>query len=82
MKLPRDIGGEKLARLLGHYGYRVVRQTGSHMRLVSTAKGDEHRVTIPRHKPLRVGTLNAILREVATYLGMERADLVRDLFGN
>ncbi len=36
MKLPRDISGEELARLLGRYAYRVVRQTGSHIRLAST----------------------------------------------
>lgn len=52
MKLPRDLGGEELARLLGKYGYRVTRQTGSHMRLTSTFKGVEHHLTISRHKPL------------------------------
>jgi len=80
MKLPRDVGGEELARLLGKYGYRVVRQTGSHMRLVSAFKGPEHRVTIPKHKPLRVGTLSNILKEVATYLEMDREKLIKELF--
>ena len=80
MKLPRDLGGEELARLLGRYGYRIVRRTGSHMRLVSSSKGLEHRITIPKHKPLRVGTLSNILKEVAAYLEMERQDLIRDLF--
>ncbi len=46
MKLPRDLNGEELAKLLEKFGYRVVRQTGSHMRLV---KG-EHRITIPKHR--------------------------------
>jgi predicted RNA binding protein YcfA (HicA-like mRNA interferase family) len=32
MKLPRDLGGEELAALLGRYGYKVTRQTGSHHR--------------------------------------------------
>ena len=39
MKLPRDLGGEEFARLLSRYGYKVVRQSGSHMRLVSSIKG-------------------------------------------
>jgi len=68
MKLPRDIGGEELAQLLGKYGYRVTRQTGSHLRLTSTLKGSEHHVTIPRHKPLRIGTLSNIAGGVASYL--------------
>jgi predicted RNA binding protein YcfA (HicA-like mRNA interferase family) len=80
MKLPRDVGGEELVQLLTRYGYRVARQTGSHMRLISSFKSHEHRITIPRHKPLRVGTLNNILKEVATYLETDREELIRELF--
>ncbi len=76
MKLPRDLDGEKLAKLLGRFGYRVVRQTGSHMRL---AMG-EYRLTIPKHR-LKVGTLNSILNEVAQQTGMEKRELVKRLFG-
>ncbi len=78
MKLPRDWGGEELAQRLRRYGYEITRQTGSHMRL-STFTGGEHHVTIPRHKPLRVGTLNAVLRDVADHLGLERDDLIKTL---
>lgn len=35
MKLPRDIGGKDLIKLLAKFGYNVVRQTGSHARLKS-----------------------------------------------
>lgn len=79
MKIPRDLGGEELATLLRRFGYRVTRQTGSHMRL-TTLQGGEHHITIPRHKPLRVGTLNAILRDIAEHFGMEREALLRALF--
>ncbi|MDD5039468.1 MAG: type II toxin-antitoxin system HicA family toxin [Dehalococcoidales bacterium] len=81
MKLPRDLGGEELATRLGKYGYQVVRQTGSHIRLTSTYKDTEHHLTIPRHKPLRVGTLNGIINEVAAYLEMEKQSLIDDLSG-
>jgi len=80
MKLPRDMGGEELAALLGKYDYQITRQTGSHMRLTSTLKGSEHHVTIPKHKPLRVGTLNSIVSDVAAYLEIERQKLAEDLF--
>lgn len=80
MKLPRNLGGEEFARLLGKYGYRVTRQTGSHMRLTSTLKGNEYHLTIPKHQPLRVGTLSNILNEAAAYLEMERQKLVEELF--
>lgn len=78
MKLPRDLGGEELADRLRRHGYELTRQTGSHMRL-TTFKGGEHHVSIPRHKPLRVGTLNAVLRDIADHLGMERDDLIKSL---
>jgi predicted RNA binding protein YcfA (HicA-like mRNA interferase family) len=78
MRLPRDLGGERLAVLLRRYGYEVTRQTGSHMRL-TTQRGGEHHVTIPRHSPLRVGALNAILRDVARHFGIERDELLEEL---
>jgi predicted RNA binding protein YcfA (HicA-like mRNA interferase family) len=79
MRLPRDLSGEELALLLQCYSYQVSRQTGSHMRL-TTLQGGEHHITIPRHKSLRVGTLNGILTDVAEHLEIEREALVRALF--
>ncbi|RDI75578.1 putative periplasmic/secreted lipoprotein [Gaiella occulta] len=80
MRLPRDVSGERLAVLLGRYGYEMTRQTGSHLRLTSTARGREHHITIPKHAALKVGTLSAILSEVAAYLESSREDLVEALF--
>jgi predicted RNA binding protein YcfA (HicA-like mRNA interferase family) len=81
VKLPRDLSGLELATLLRRYGYEVTRQTGSHLRLRSTALGPEHHVTIPRHASLQVGTLSGILAEVAGYLQRDRAELAGELFG-
>lgn len=80
MRLPRDVSGERLAALLGRYGYEITRQTGSHMRLTSTLQGREHHVTIPAHAALRVGTLSGILAEVAAYLELSREELLEALF--
>ena len=78
MRLPRDWNGEKLAQQLRRFGYEVTRQTGSHIRL-TTRHGGEHHVTIPRHSPLRVGTLNAILKDVAEHFGLDRDDMLAEL---
>jgi predicted RNA binding protein YcfA (HicA-like mRNA interferase family) len=78
MRLPRDWGGEKLAGLLERYGYKVTRQTGSHVRL-TTQEGGEHHVTIPRHSPLRIGTSNAVLKDVAQHLELDRDELLAEL---
>jgi predicted RNA binding protein YcfA (HicA-like mRNA interferase family) len=80
MKLPRDLSGDDLTRALRRKGYVVVRQVGSHLRLLTLERG-EHRVTIPRHDPLRVGTLAGILQDVAAHFGVEREELLDELFG-
>lgn len=33
MKLPRDISGDELIKILQGHGYQTVRQTGSHVRM-------------------------------------------------
>lgn len=60
MKIPRDIEGKELAKFFKKYGYEITRQTGSHVRLTTHIKGMHH-ITIPKHKILRIGTLNSIL---------------------
>lgn len=81
MKLPRDVSGDDLTRSLRRFGYTPTRQTGSHVRLTSNAKGAEHHVTIPNHKQIRVGTLAQILGDVAAYFDLTREELTKQLFG-
>ena len=79
MKLPRDVSGPALAQALKAYGYAVTRQTGSHLRLTTQERG-EHHITIPRHAPLRLGTLAAILAEVARHHELSRDAVATRLF--
>jgi len=50
------------------------------MRLTTQEQG-EHHITIPRHDALRVGTVAAILGDVAEHLGLSRESVARQLFG-
>lgn len=59
MRIPRDLSGADLVERLGRLGYEVTRQSGSHVRLTTHARG-EHHITVPKHDPLRIGTLAAI----------------------
>ncbi|WP_297927569.1 type II toxin-antitoxin system HicA family toxin [Metallibacterium sp.] len=79
MKLPRDLSGPELIKRLGLLGYHVTRQTGSHVRLTSTTLG-EHHLTVPRHDPLRIGTLAAVLDAVAAHHRISRDVLLDRLF--
>ncbi|OFV90236.1 MAG: hypothetical protein A3J75_01920 [Acidobacteria bacterium RBG_16_68_9] len=79
MKLPRDLSGARLVQLLcRHYEYRKVHQVGSHV-ILETDAPRHHRIAVPDHTPLRLGTLNAILRAVADVKGIERAEILSRL---
>ena len=80
MKSPRDVSGEQLVKKLERLGYRVTRQTGSHLRL-SCETPSQHHVTVPNHNPLRLGTLSGILDSVAARQKISRDELLRRLFG-
>lgn len=79
MRLPRDVSGRGLVLVLAKLGYSPTRQTGSHLR-VSRTVPSEHHVTIPDHAALKIGTLNAILREVAEKNRLTRDALLATLF--
>ena len=80
MRIPREISGEELIRRLGNLGYKPTRQTGSHVRLTRASDKGEHHITVPRHKTLRIGTLNSILTDVASNLEKEKDALIQELF--
>jgi len=80
MKLPRDLSGADLVKALGRIGYRVTRQTVSHIRLTLDSL-TQHHVTIPAHDPLKLGTLAAILGDIAAHQEISRDVLLDRLFG-
>jgi predicted RNA binding protein YcfA (HicA-like mRNA interferase family) len=79
VKLPRDISGKDLIKALSRLNYAVTRQTGSHVRL-TTQRNGEHNITVPADDPIKVGTLNAILKEVSEHTNLSRNELVELLF--
>jgi predicted RNA binding protein YcfA (HicA-like mRNA interferase family) len=61
VKLPTDVSGQELVRVLFRAGFIVKRQKGSHIVL---RRDDPYaRVVVPDHKHLRAGTLRQILNE-------------------
>jgi predicted RNA binding protein YcfA (HicA-like mRNA interferase family) len=79
MKLPRDLSGQELvATLCRRWGYEKVNQAGSHI-ILQTQEPSPHRVAVPAHKRVRVGTLNSILRAVANHKGVDRREILDSL---
>ncbi len=79
MKMPRDLSSDELIKKLSNLGYQVTRQTGSHIRLTTSENGT-HEITIPAHNPIKIGTLNNILRDVAQHFNLSKNELLKRLF--
>jgi predicted RNA binding protein YcfA (HicA-like mRNA interferase family) len=76
MKLPRDLSGVELVKhLCRRWEYRQVHQAGSHV-ILETSQPRHQRIAVPEHRPLRVGTLNAILSAVAGRKGATKEDVL------
>ena len=73
------MAAKKLIKLLKVYGYEVVSQKGSHIKVTTRLIG-EHHLAIPNHDPLKIGTLNAIIRQVAEHLDKNKEDVMKELF--
>lgn len=78
MKLPRDVSADHLIRTLERHGYQTIRQKGSHVRLRHEGP-PAHTITVPLHHPLKIGTLHAILSEVAQMRSITLESLTRSL---
>lgn len=76
MKLPRDVSGDRLVRILSGLGYEVVRSSGSHVRMEHPGPPVDA-ITIPLHKALKAGTLSAILNQVARHLKMDKNKILQ-----
>ncbi len=75
MKIPRDLTAYDLIKLLKPLGYEIIRQKGSHIRIMTEQNG-EHQETIPNHKPIKIGTLNSILGNIAEHFDITKEELI------
>ena len=77
-KLP-IISGKKLIKELERLGYNVIRQKGSHVRLLKKTLIGDHKITIPNHKEIAVGTLNDILNKVSLWNNISKEEIIKIL---
>jgi predicted RNA binding protein YcfA (HicA-like mRNA interferase family) len=79
MKLPRDLSGTALvAHLIKRWDYAQVHQAGSHI-ILQTEEPSHHRIAVPAHDSLRVGTLNSILSSVAAHKNTSKEAILKGL---
>ncbi len=53
------LSGKEIIRALEKLGFRVARQSGSHVLMKRGEKG----CVVPNHKEVKVGTVNGVLRQ-------------------
>lgn len=78
-KAPRDVSGKDLIRIFSKYGYEVVRQNGSHIRMSITTIDGAKNITIPNHSPIKLGTLMSIINDVSSQLKVNKEDIINKL---
>jgi predicted RNA binding protein YcfA (HicA-like mRNA interferase family) len=80
-KIPRNISGKKLVKILFKIGYRETRRSSTHIRLSKKNSHNlEHHITIPDHNNIKIGTLNNIINDLANHLKIEKKMLIEELF--
>ena len=62
-----------MVKALGRAGFKVVHQRGSHIYLTD----GEHRLTVPRHRAIKRGTLLSIIHQS----GLSREKFIKHLRG-
>jgi predicted RNA binding protein YcfA (HicA-like mRNA interferase family) len=62
VKLPR-LSGHELIKILAQFGFKKIRQKGSHVMLIKDTRQGKIGCVIPLHDELETGTLLAILRQ-------------------
>ena len=79
MKLPRDVSGADLIKTLCRkFGYVNLAQEGSHV-ILQTLDPRSHRLSVPYHATLRLGTLHGIVKAVAQAKGVFPDDIIEAL---
>ena len=78
MKLPRNLNGADLLKVLRRLGYEATRQRGSHVRVTTRINGEHHEI-IPQHNPIKIKTLASILKSIASHHGMSVEELLNEL---
>lgn len=68
MPKSKRLAGKDVVRILSTFGFQVVSQRGSHVKLKRLSNGESQTLTIPLHKELDRGTASAIFRQASRYV--------------
>lgn len=69
----RRLSGDEVVRILQAFGFEIVSQRGSHVRLERIMDERQQRLIVPVHgrKVIPIGTLRSIYRQASKYIEEE-----------
>ena len=68
----RVLSGREVIKILSKFGFEVVSQKGSHVKLKRVLPDEtKQTLTVPLHEELDKGTLKAIIRQASRYIPEE-----------
>ncbi|MBN8733156.1 MAG: type II toxin-antitoxin system HicA family toxin [Acidobacteria bacterium] len=68
----RTLSGDEVVAILREFGFVPVSQRGSHMKLRRVVgQGQTQSLTVPRHRELDRGTLQALFRQACRFIPEE-----------
>jgi predicted RNA binding protein YcfA (HicA-like mRNA interferase family) len=66
------LSGTEIIKILGSFGFIIVNQRGSHVKLQRVVSGIKQTLTAPNHYELDRGTTKAIYNQVLRYIPEEK----------
>ncbi len=67
----RNLSGDDVVKVFLNLDFFIVGQKGSHIKLRRIINNEKQTLTIPQHKELDKGTLNAIIQQSSGYISSE-----------
>ncbi len=64
----RRLSGREVVAILAGFGFSMVGQRGSHIKLKRTGAAGTETLTVPAHAELDPGTLRAIIRQASRFI--------------
>ena len=62
----RFLSGKEVCKILQKFGFKLIRQRGSHMIMQKVLSTTTISVPVPDYKELKIGTLRSIIRQSGT----------------
>lgn len=68
------LDSQEIINILESFGFEIISQKGSHIKLVKQTTFQRQVLTIPNHKELKRGTIKAIFNQASRFVSSEELE--------